>query len=117
MIHDVPATIAFYTSHQSFGLDQDAFPAFAAVSRHGVQLLLSGKASSGRRPMPDGSEPVLGGWNRIQLVVEDIAAEVERLRSAGLRFRNEVISGPGARRPCSMTPRAILWSSSSLRTD
>jgi predicted enzyme related to lactoylglutathione lyase len=95
MIDDVPAAIGFYTNHLGFSLDQDASPAFAAVSRDGVQLLLSGKTSSGRRPMPDGSEPVPGGWNRVQLVVEDIAAEVERLRSAGLQFRNEIISGPG----------------------
>jgi catechol 2,3-dioxygenase-like lactoylglutathione lyase family enzyme len=95
MIDDVPAAIGFYTKHLGFSLDQDASPAFAAVSRDGVQLLLSGKTSSGRRPMPDGSEPVPGGWNRIQLVVDDIAAEVERLRSAGLGFRNEIISGPG----------------------
>jgi predicted enzyme related to lactoylglutathione lyase len=95
MIDDVPAAITFYTRHLGFSLDQDASPAFAAVSRDGVQLLLSGQLSSGRRAMPDGKQPVPGGWNRIQLVVEDIAAEVERLRSSGLQFRNEIISGPG----------------------
>jgi hypothetical protein len=73
----------------------DAAPAFASVSRDGVQLLLSGKTSSGRRPMPDGREPVPGGWNRIQLVVQDLTSEVERLRNAGLLFRNDIIKGPG----------------------
>jgi len=95
MIDDVPAAIAFYTTHLGFTLEQDASPAFASVSRDGVRLLLSGKASSGRRAMPDGSQPVPGGWNRIQLQVEDLASEVDRLREAGLRFRNEIITGPG----------------------
>jgi catechol 2,3-dioxygenase-like lactoylglutathione lyase family enzyme len=95
MIDDVPSAVAFYTKHLGFGLDMDASPAFAAVSRDGVRLLLSGKASSGRRAMPDGRVPEPGGWNRIQLQVPDIAAEVDRLRGEGLTFRNEIISGPG----------------------
>jgi catechol 2,3-dioxygenase-like lactoylglutathione lyase family enzyme len=95
MIDDVAAAAAFYTTHLGFSLDMDAAPAFASVSRDGVQLLLSGKTSSGRRPMPDGREPVPGGWNRIQLVVDDLASEVERLRKAGLSFRNDIIKGPG----------------------
>ena len=95
MIDDVSAAIAFYTTHLGFTLDMDAAPAFAAVSRDGVQLLLSGKTSSGRRPMPDGRETEPGGWNRIQLVVPDITSEVERLRNAGLAFRNDIVKGPG----------------------
>ena len=95
MIDDVAAAVEFYTTHLGFSVDMNAAPAFAAVSQGGVQLLLSGKTSSGRRPMPDGREPVPGGWNRIQLVVEDLPAEVERLRGAGLSFRNEIIHGPG----------------------
>ena len=95
MIDDVPAAIAFYTAHLGFSLEQDASPAFASVSRDGVRLLLSGKSSSGRRPMPDGRLPVPGGWNRIQLQVAAIATEVERLRAAGLHFRNDIVTGPG----------------------
>jgi catechol 2,3-dioxygenase-like lactoylglutathione lyase family enzyme len=95
MIDDVPAAVAFYTTHLGFTLVQDSSPAFASVSRDGVRLLLSGKASSGRRAMPDGSQPAPGGWNRIQLQVADLASEVDRLRKAGLRFRNEIITGPG----------------------
>ncbi|MEX1254890.1 MAG: VOC family protein [Dehalococcoidia bacterium] len=95
MIDDVPAAIAFYTTHLGFALEQDASPAFASVSRDGVRLLLSGKASSGRRSMPDGSLPVPGGWNRIQLQVSDLESEVARLKEAGLQFRNEIITGPG----------------------
>lgn len=95
MIDDVPAAIQFYTGYFGFTLDLDASPAFASVSRDGVRLLLSGKASSGRRAMPDGREPVPGGWNRMQIQVDDLEAEVKRLRGAGLKFRNEIIKGPG----------------------
>jgi catechol 2,3-dioxygenase-like lactoylglutathione lyase family enzyme len=95
MIDDVAAAVAFYTAHLGFALEQDAAPAFAAVSRDGVRLLLSGPTSSGRRPMPDGSRPVPGGWNRLHLQVADLAGEVARLRAAGVRFRNDVVTGPG----------------------
>jgi predicted enzyme related to lactoylglutathione lyase len=95
MIDDVPAAVKFYTSHFGFALDLDASPAFASLSRDGVRLLLSGETSSGRRAMPDGRVPVPGGWNRIQIQVDDLDAEVERLRKAGLKFRNEIVKGPG----------------------
>ena len=95
MIDDVAGAIAFYTTHLGFRVELDASPAFASVSRDGVRLLLSGKTSSGRRPMPDGRQPVPGGWNRIQLQVQDLASEVERLRKAGLSFRNDIVTGPG----------------------
>src|SRR5262249_26287198 len=95
MIDDVPAAIKFYTTHLGFELDQDASPAFASVSRDGVRLLLSGKTSSGRPTMPDGREPVPGGWNRIHIQVNNIESEVKRLRDAGLKFRNEIVKGPG----------------------
>jgi len=95
MIDDVSKAVEFYTTHLGFGLEHDAAPAFASVNRDGVRLLLSGKTSSGRRPMPDGREPVPGGWNRIHIQVPDLEAEVDRLREAGLTFRNDIITGPG----------------------
>jgi catechol 2,3-dioxygenase-like lactoylglutathione lyase family enzyme len=95
MIDDVANAIDFYTTHLGFTLEHAAGPAFAAVTRDGVRLLLSGPTSSGRRPMPDGTRPVPGGWNRLQLRVDDLASEVERLRAAGCRFRNDIITGPG----------------------
>jgi catechol 2,3-dioxygenase-like lactoylglutathione lyase family enzyme len=95
MIDDVPTAIDFYTRHLGFKLDQDASPAFAAVTRDGLRLLLSGPSSSGRRPMPDGARPVPGGWNRIEIVVDDLAAEVDRLRDEGVTFRNDIVTGPG----------------------
>jgi catechol 2,3-dioxygenase-like lactoylglutathione lyase family enzyme len=95
IVDDVQAAVEFYTNHLGFSVDLDAVPAFAAVVRGPLQLLLAGPKSSAARPMPDGATPEPGGWNRIQLVVEDISAEVARLEAAGISFRNDVISGPG----------------------
>ena len=96
MIDDVPAAIGFYTTHLGFTLDHDASPAFAAVSRDGVRLLLSGEGSSGKRPLADGRRQEPGGWNRIHLQVSDLESEVERLRAARVPFRTkEIVSGPG----------------------
>lgn len=95
MVDDVDAAVAFYTTHLDFTLLTNAAPAFADVARGQLRLLLSGPASSAGRPMPDGRQPGPGGWNRIHLIVDDIAAETERLRTAGLEFRNEIVTGPG----------------------
>ncbi len=95
MVNDVDSAVAFYTTHFGFKLLSNAAPAFADVTRGELRLLLSGPTSSAGRPMPDGRLPSPGGWNRVQLIVDDIEAEVERLRAAGLRFRNNVITGPG----------------------
>ncbi len=95
MVEDVDEAIAFYTVHLGFTLLSSQAPAFADVARGDLRLLLSGPLSSAGRPMPDGRQPVPGGWNRIHFVVDDLQQEVERLRSAGLHFRNEIIKGPG----------------------
>jgi catechol 2,3-dioxygenase-like lactoylglutathione lyase family enzyme len=96
MIDDVPAAITFYTTLLGFTLEQDASPAFAAVSRDGVRLLLSGEGSSGKRPLPDGRRQEPGGWNRVHLQVADLEAEVARLRAAGVPFRTpDIVTGPG----------------------
>ena len=95
IVDDVEAALAFYTTHLGFTPLSKTIPAFADVTRGNLRLLLSGAASSAGRPMPDGRKPTPGGWNRIQLVVTDLAAEVNRLRVAGLRFRNDVVTGPG----------------------
>ncbi len=97
MVDDVDAAIEFYTTHLGFTVRSSAAPAFADVVRGGLRLLLSGPASSAGRPMPDGTRPGPGGWNRIHLLVDDLAAEVARLRAAGLTFRNDVVSGPGGK--------------------
>jgi catechol 2,3-dioxygenase-like lactoylglutathione lyase family enzyme len=95
MVNDVGAAIAFYTTHLGFTLLSDQSPAFADIQLGELRLLLSGPQSSAGRPMPDGRRPRPGGWNRIHLIVEDIAAEVARLRAAGVPFRNDVVKGPG----------------------
>jgi catechol 2,3-dioxygenase-like lactoylglutathione lyase family enzyme len=95
MVDDVDAAVAFYTTHLGFTLRSNAAPAFADVTRGDLRLLLSGATSSAGRPMPDGRRPTSGGWNRFQLIVEDIEGEVARLRAAGLSFRNDIIKGPG----------------------
>ncbi|MET0523931.1 MAG: VOC family protein [Nocardioides sp.] len=95
MVDDVESSIDFYTTHLGFTLRMSAAPAFADVVRGNLRLLLSGPKSSAGRPMPDGAQPVPGGWNRIHLIVDDIASEVDRLRAAGLPFRNDIVSGPG----------------------
>jgi catechol 2,3-dioxygenase-like lactoylglutathione lyase family enzyme len=97
MVGDVEESIDFYTTHFGFNVRTSAAPAFADVVRGNLRLLLSGPKSSAGRPMPDGRTPVPGGWNRIHFIVEDITAEVDRLRSAGLTFRNDIVSGPGGR--------------------
>ena len=95
MVDDVEAAVAWYTTHLGFKLLSNQAPAFADVARGSLRLLLSGPSSSAGRPMPDGERPKPGGWNRIHLVVEDLQAEVARLRAAGVRFRNDVVTGPG----------------------
>jgi catechol 2,3-dioxygenase-like lactoylglutathione lyase family enzyme len=95
MVDDVEAAVAFYTTHLGFTLISKTLPAFADVARGDLRLLLSGPASSAGRPMPDGRRPTPGGWNRIHLIVDDLEAEVVRLRNAGVRFRNDIVTGPG----------------------
>jgi len=94
MVDDVEAAIAFYSTHFGFTVRSNAAPAFADIVRGPLRILLSGPKSSAGRPMPDGRQPGPGGWNRIHFIVEDIEAEVARLRAAGVRFRNDIISGP-----------------------
>jgi catechol 2,3-dioxygenase-like lactoylglutathione lyase family enzyme len=95
MVEDVSDAIDFYTTHLGFSLISSQAPAFADVERGELRLLLSGPTSSAGRSMPDGRRPTPGGWNRIHFVVDDLAAEVERLRAAGVSFRNDVVKGPG----------------------
>jgi catechol 2,3-dioxygenase-like lactoylglutathione lyase family enzyme len=95
MVDDVESAVDFYTTHFGFEARTSFAPAFADVVRRNLRLLLSGPTSSAGRPMPDGRTPEPGGWNRIHFIVDDIAAEVERLRAAGLTFRNDIVGGPG----------------------
>ena len=89
--------IAFYTKVLEFEVLTSFGPAFADVARGNLRLLLSGPASSAGTPMADGTKPGPGGWNRIHLIVDDIDAEVARLRDAGASFRNDIIEGPAGK--------------------
>jgi catechol 2,3-dioxygenase-like lactoylglutathione lyase family enzyme len=95
MIDDVGAATDFYVAHLGFELIWSAGAAFAEIARGNLHLLLSGPTSSAARPMPDGRQPAPGGWNRIHLHVDDLAAEVERLGAGGITFRSEIVTGPG----------------------
>jgi catechol 2,3-dioxygenase-like lactoylglutathione lyase family enzyme len=95
MVSDVDESVAFYTKHFGFDIAFAAAPAFADVRRGNLRLLLSGPQSSAGRPMADGAQPGPGGWNRIHFVVPDLDAEVTRLEREGVRFRNDVVAGPG----------------------
>jgi catechol 2,3-dioxygenase-like lactoylglutathione lyase family enzyme len=104
MVDDVAASIEFYTSMLGFEVGLDAAPAFADATRGNLRILLSGPKSSAGRPMTDGATPGPGGWNRIHLIVDDLEAEVARLREAGARFRNEMVSGPGGKQILLLDP-------------
>lgn len=96
MVDDVGKAVDFYTKFLGFEVLLNS-PAFADVARGKLRLLLSGPMSSAARPMPDGAKPGPGGWNRIHLIVDDLEAEIARLRAAGAPFRNDIISGPGGK--------------------
>ena len=93
IVNDVDAAIEFYTGLLGFDLKQQFGPAIAIIEREDLELWLAGPPSSAQRPMPDGSQPTPGGWNRIVVNVEDIAATVDAMRSAGTKFRNDITSG------------------------
>jgi catechol 2,3-dioxygenase-like lactoylglutathione lyase family enzyme len=94
MVEDAAVSADFYTEHFGFKVDLQ-LPVIAIISKGDLTLILSGPKTSGRRAMPDGTKTETGGWNRILLEVEDIQAEVERLKPTGITFRNEIIAGPG----------------------
>jgi len=104
MVDDVDASIAFYTELLGFEVRMSAAPAFADVLRGNLRLLLSGPLSSAGRPMSDGVTPGPGGWNRIHFHVDDLDAEIARLRGAGAQFRNDVVEGPGGKQVLLLDP-------------
>ena len=96
-VSDVARSTAFYSEHLGFTVKHQQLPAFAAVSLGDVDILLSGPGASGSRPLPNGQRQEPGGWNRVVLRVADLPACVAALKSSGVRFRNEMETGPGGR--------------------
>jgi glyoxylase I family protein len=96
-VKDVARAVAFYTQHLGFKPEHQQLPAFANVSLGDAQILLSGPGASGSRPMPSGQRQEPGGWNRIVLKVSDLPGLIAAFKNAGLRFRNEMETGPGGR--------------------
>jgi catechol 2,3-dioxygenase-like lactoylglutathione lyase family enzyme len=93
---DVDAAVAFYVERLGFTVEMRPGPGFAVLSRGGLRLLLNRPGAGGAgQPMPDGSRPQPGGWNRIQIEVSNLEREVESLREAGVSFRNDVVTGRG----------------------
>ena len=116
MVDDVDAAVGFYTKHLGFTVRMSAAPAFADVVRGQLRLLLSGPTSSAGRPMPDGAVPAPGGWNRIHLIVSDIAAEVDRLRAVAFRSGTTLSGDRAASRSCWRIRPATSLSCSSRPT-
>jgi catechol 2,3-dioxygenase-like lactoylglutathione lyase family enzyme len=108
IVEDVAACVDFYTNHFGFTVGMNAPPAFADVTRGNLRLLLSGPLSSAGRAMVDGETPVPGGWNRIHLIVDDIESETARLRAEGVRFRNDIMAGPGGKQVLAIDPSGNL---------
>lgn len=99
IVHDVDAALAFYTTHLGFTLVMHPAPPFAMLSRGDLRLVLSAPNPSGGggQSMPDGTKPAPGGWNRFAIQVDDIEATVTTLRNAGVRFRNDIVTGIGGK--------------------
>ena len=97
LVNDVERSVAFYTQGLGFRLEQKVAPAFARVSRDGLTLWLAGPPSSAARPMPDGSRPVPGGWNRFVIEVVNLPSRVAEMKQSGMRFRNDIVTGPGGK--------------------
>jgi catechol 2,3-dioxygenase-like lactoylglutathione lyase family enzyme len=108
LVEDVAASVEYYTRHFGFTELTSFPPAFADVQRGNLRLLLSGPQSSAGQPMTDGERPGPGGWNRIHLLVEDLDAEVARLTDEGVRFRNEIVTGPGGAQVLAVDPSGNL---------
>jgi catechol 2,3-dioxygenase-like lactoylglutathione lyase family enzyme len=108
MVDDVAEAVDFYTTHFGFTVRTDASPAFADVTRGNLRLLLSGPASSAGRSMADGALPGPGGWNRIHFITDDLTRDVDRLREGGVRFRNDVVTGPGGAQILAQDPAGNL---------
>ncbi len=104
IVHDVAAAVAFYTTHLGFAVVQQFGPAMAILRKDDLTLWVAGPAASASKPMPDGTVPSPGGWNRFVLEVPDLAALVASMKVAGVPFRNDIVTGPGGKQILCLDP-------------
>ncbi len=104
LVDDVDKAVEFYTSNLDFRLEKQFGPAIAILEQDGVELLVSGPKASASMPMPDGTKPSPGGWNRFQMSVDDIESFVSKLKEKGIQFKNEIIEGPGGKQILCIDP-------------
>jgi len=104
LVNDVDKAVEFYTSNLDFRLEKQFGPAIAILEQDGVELLVSGPKASASMPMPDGTKPLPGGWNRFQMSVDDIESFVSKLKEKGIQFKNEIIEGPGGKQILCIDP-------------
>jgi predicted enzyme related to lactoylglutathione lyase len=97
LVHNVDSAVAFYRDHLGFKLEQQFGAAMAIMEYEDLRLWLAGPGASAARPMPDGRKPEAGGWNRFVLEVDDLDTTVAELRRSGVKFRNDIVVGPGGR--------------------
>lgn len=108
MVSDVQKSVDFYEQHFGFETSFVAAPAFAEATRGNLRLLISGPQSSAGRAMADGEVPSPGGWNRLHFIVDDLDAEIDRLKNEGVTFRNEIVTGPGGKQVLVVDPSGNL---------
>ncbi len=104
LVDDVDKAVEFYTSNLDFRLEKQFGPAIAILEQDGVELLVSGPKASASMPMPDGTKPSPGGWNRFQMTVDDLESFVSKLKEKGIQFKNEIIEGPGGKQILCIDP-------------
>lgn len=104
IVDDVQASVDFYVSMLGFEVDQNFAPAMAILKRGDLTLWVAGPQASATKPMPDGTQPIPGGWNRFVLVFDDLEAHAAKIRAEGVTFKNEILSGPGGKQILCVDP-------------
>ena len=104
IVNNVDETVSFYTDQLGFTLNQQFGPAMAILEKADIQLWVAGPAASASKPMPDGAQPEPGGWARFVLPVENIEKSVSELSANGVKFRNDIVEGPGGKQCLCLDP-------------
>ena len=108
IVDDVDASVTFYKAHLGFELIEQYGPAMAILRKDDLDLWLAGPPASASKPMPDGAQPAPGGWNRIVVLMDDLATSVDAMRASGVIFRNDIVAGPGGQQILCADPSGNL---------